>query len=55
MIEANMSPDIKFIGRFVNVFTDRRPISDGFGLGPGFKAVAQGVHVAVRADAGVPK
>ncbi|MCY1294091.1 hypothetical protein D9M70_433730 [compost metagenome] len=51
--EADMLGDAGFLGGLADIGADRRPVGDGLGAAPGLEAVAQRVHVRVRADAGV--
>ncbi len=53
--EANSFFDVVLGGRFPDVPEDRRTVRDCFCIFPGFEAVAERVHVAVRANARVAK
>ena len=48
-----MRRDAIFISRFVDILMDGWAVSDCFFMQPWFEAIAQGVHVRVRPDAGV--
>ena len=51
--EADVLLEVVLAGGFDDVFADARAVGDGLGFFPGFEVVAEGVHVAVRPDAGV--
>ncbi len=55
MVEADVVLDGVFGHGLAQVLEDGRAISDRFLRCPGFEAVAEGVHVAVGAHAGVTK
>src|SRR2546426_8013169 len=39
--------------RLAKILENRPPVGDGFGTFPGLEGVSQGVHVGVRANAGI--
>ena len=55
MAKANVLLDLVLSRGVVYVTSNGGTIRDCLGFAPGLKAVAQGVHIAIRADAWVPK
>ena len=53
MAVADVTFDIVFGGGFADITADVRAVGNRLGLLPRFEFVAQRVHVAVRADAGI--
>src|SRR4029077_5747201 len=53
MAETDVAVHVVLGGRLTHVVEDRRTVGDGLRLPPGLEAVAQRVHVAVGADAGI--
>jgi len=53
MAEANVLVDAELGSGVAQVLEDRRSVGDRLGGGPRLEAVAEGVHVAVRAHARV--
>src|SRR5258708_9842530 len=51
---ADVPVDAVVAGRLADVLQDRGAVGDRLGLAPRLEGVAQGVHVAVRADPGIP-
>ena len=50
-----MPGDSAFVGGVADVAQDVRTGSNGLGVIPGLEVVAQGVHVRIGADSGVPE
>ena len=51
VLEADVLVDAELLRRLLEIVQDGRAVGDGLGLGPRLEGEAQGVHVAVRADA----